>query len=222
MVEFLGRIDHQVKIRGYRIELGEIEALAAQQPACREAVVVAREDVPGRRAAGGLRRRRPGELIDQAASCATALQDAAARVHGARRTSCVLDAFPLTPNAQDRPQGAAGARESASTAAATQSFVAADDDLEATIAGDLAGGAQRCRRSASSDNFFDLGGHSLLMVQVHRRLRAAVRARPVAHRPVPLPDDPIAGRPPGRRRRHGERRGQESVERADAAARRER
>ncbi|PQJ09043.1 non-ribosomal peptide synthetase [Flavipsychrobacter stenotrophus] len=42
----LGRIDHQVKIRGHRIELGEIETIATKQPGIKQAVVVAREDVP--------------------------------------------------------------------------------------------------------------------------------------------------------------------------------
>ena len=44
-IEFLGRTDHQVKIRGFRIELGEVETILRQQPAVREAVVLAREEV---------------------------------------------------------------------------------------------------------------------------------------------------------------------------------
>ena len=46
-LNYLGRIDHQVKIRGFRIELGDIEAALYQHPSIKEAVVVAREDIPG-------------------------------------------------------------------------------------------------------------------------------------------------------------------------------
>lgn len=47
MLEYVGRIDHQVKIRGFRIELGDIESACQQLSQIQEAVVLAREDVPG-------------------------------------------------------------------------------------------------------------------------------------------------------------------------------
>src|SRR6202012_1424221 len=46
-VDYMGRNDHQVKIRGFRIELGEIEARLMNHTSVRDAVVIAREDVPG-------------------------------------------------------------------------------------------------------------------------------------------------------------------------------
>ena len=48
-IEFIGRIDHQVKIRGFRIELGEIESVLSQSNQIKQAVVLAREDIPGQK-----------------------------------------------------------------------------------------------------------------------------------------------------------------------------
>jgi natural product biosynthesis luciferase-like monooxygenase protein/amino acid adenylation domain-containing protein len=170
VVDFLGRIDHQVKIRGHRIELGEIEAVVAAQPGVREAVVVAREDSPGDKRLVAYVVAVPGELIDQVAvreALKTQLPDYMVPSH-----VMVLDALPLTPNAKiDRK--ALPAPESGTTSAAAPTFVSAESDLERTIAG-IWQEILNVPRVGVQDNFFDIGGHSLLTVRVHSRLRAAV------------------------------------------------
>ena len=166
-LEFLGRIDHQVKIRGHRIELGEIEGLLLRQPGVKEAVAIAREDAGGDKRllayvtphAGA--RPEPDALR---ASLARELPDIMVPA-----TVLVLPALPTTPNGKiDRralpePQAATSLR---AAAAAPQS------DIEKTIASiwqEVLGLPQ----VGTGDNFFDLGGHSLLVVQVQRRLREA-------------------------------------------------
>ncbi|WP_284343949.1 AMP-binding enzyme, partial [Dyella mobilis] len=93
---FLGRNDHQVKIRGFRIELGEIEARLAEYDAIRDAVVIAREDVPGdKRLVAYVTTE--GENSDLAAALRAHLS---ARLPDYMVPSAFvqLEALPLTPN----------------------------------------------------------------------------------------------------------------------------
>ena len=95
-IEHLGRLDYQVKLRGFRIELGEIEALLAQHPAVRQAVVVAREDVPGDKrlvAYVALREKQTATVGDLQSHVMKQLP-----TYMVPSAFVLLEAFPLTPN----------------------------------------------------------------------------------------------------------------------------
>jgi amino acid adenylation domain-containing protein len=164
-LEFLGRADHQVKIRGFRIELGEVEAVLLRHPGVAEAVVVAREDRPGDRYLTAYLRpvAAPPDAADLRAFLKDRLPD-----HMVPSSFNVLLAFPLTPNGKvDRRRlpEADGRR-----AIVRPPFLPPGSDIERTIATvwrDLL----RVDEVGLDDNFFDLGGHSLLLVQVQVRLR---------------------------------------------------
>ncbi|MDB5883556.1 MAG: MelG protein (non-ribosomal peptide synthetase)-like protein [Ramlibacter sp.] len=165
-LEFLGRIDHQVKIRGHRIELGEIESALARQAGVRQAVVVAREDASGDKRLAAYVTAHTGRVLDPVQLRSALAQELPEPMVPA--TVSVLPVLPLTPNGKvDRralPEPQAGLV--IKLAAAPQS------QLEKTIASiwqEVLGLPQ----VGMSDNFFDLGGHSLLVVQVQRRLREA-------------------------------------------------
>ncbi len=159
-IEFLGRVDHQVKVRGFRIEPGEVEAALEAHPDVGKAVVVARHD-------DGLRRL-VGYVTGSGPDPATLRTFLAGRLPGYMVPAAVvvLDTFPLTPNGKvnratlPAPVFEAGAGR------------AARDDREATL----------CRLFAEvlgidgvtiDDNFFDLGGDSILSIQLVSRARRA-------------------------------------------------
>src|SRR5882724_5506253 len=163
-IEFLGRNDHQVKIRGFRIELGEIEARLASFPGVREAVVLAREDLPGdKRLVAylvGLDAEAPVQALREhlGASLPEYMVPAA---------YVSLEALPLTPNGKlDRRALPAPEDE----AYASTVYEPPQGEVETTVAAiwsELLGVAQVGRRH----NFFELGGHSLLAVQLASRVR---------------------------------------------------
>ncbi len=180
-LEFLGRIDHQVKIRGHRIELGEIENALASQPGVRQAVVVARGDASGEQSLAAYVTANAGHTLDT-----DALRQALAKTLPevmVPRSVMSLASFPMMPNGKvDRralPERASAAVASPVWVQATPessaegaTYGAVDSAMEGVIAGlwqDVLGLAQVGR----TDNFFDLGGHSLLVIQVQRRLREA-------------------------------------------------
>ena len=170
-IEFLGRLDHQVKIRGFRIELGEIELVLAGFPGVREAVTIAREDVPGDKRlvayltvkegaapkdlelSGLLRAKLPDYMIPSA--------------------FVILDRFPLTPNGKvDRKALPRSEAQSSNLA----EFARPDTETQKALA-DIWCEALGIQQVGLHDNFFELGGHSLLATRVASRAIATFRVR---------------------------------------------
>src|SRR5579871_518387 len=162
-IEFLGRLDHQVKVRGFRIELGEIESVLRECPGVRDAIVLAREDVPGAKrlaaylmgspgtlSAGALREHLKGKLPEYMLPSAFVF----------------LEAFPLSPSGKvDRkalPAPEAELQEG--------TFVAPRAPIEEGVAAIWCEVLHRDQVGVH-DSFFELGGHSLLATQVIARVR---------------------------------------------------
>ncbi|KWX19449.1 hypothetical protein AFM11_35805, partial [Mycolicibacterium wolinskyi] len=166
-LEYIGRADEQVKIRGYRIELGEVRAALTQVDGVDQAIVIAREDRAGDK-------RLVGYVIGDAqpAAIRSVLVDKLPP-YMVPAAVMVLDAFPLTPNgkldtrALPAPDYVAGEEYRAPTNAV--------EDLLAGIVAQVLGVEQ----VGVDDSFFDLGGDSILSMQVVARARAVgLRLRP--------------------------------------------
>ena len=165
-IEYMGRIDHQVKIRGFRIELEEIEANLTRHPAIRENIVVAYKHQAETTLAAYLvtDQSPPPGTDDLRAYLIQHLPD-----YMVPSTFIFVARLPLTPNGKvDRK---ALPQPDISRPALTQRYAAPETEIEqiiATIWQEVLG----LDRVGRHDNFFDLGGHSLRMVQVHSRLKA--------------------------------------------------
>ncbi|MFE2671332.1 amino acid adenylation domain-containing protein, partial [Streptomyces mirabilis] len=197
-LEFLGRADRQVKVRGFRIEPGEIEAALTRDPGVREAVVVVRAEEPARgRLVGYVTpadpARGPGPARLRAALAA------ALPAHMVPSAVVVLDALPLT--AQHKIDLRAlpapgGARTEEHTEPRT-----ADERALAEIWAEVLG----VDAVGVTDDFFGLGGDSILAARTLTRIREVLgvrlsvrdvfTARTVAAL-APLAAEPSAAAPP--------------------------
>ncbi|NKI69948.1 amino acid adenylation domain-containing protein, partial [Collimonas pratensis] len=163
----LGRNDFQVKIRGFRIELGEIEARLAAHPAIREAVVIAREDSPGDKRLVAYIVLNPvlNEEIDAAAL--RSHLSASMPEYMVPAAYVTLAALPLTQNGKvDRKRLPAPEAD----AFAVSGYAAPEGATESAMAA-IWSQLLRVERIGRYDNFFSLGGHSLVAVQMISRIR---------------------------------------------------
>ncbi|MFT4539645.1 MAG: natural product biosynthesis luciferase-like monooxygenase protein [Planctomycetota bacterium] len=174
---FLGRTDHQVKIRGYRIELGEIESLLSEQAEIKQSVVIAREDQPGdQRLVAYLVPR--GTTAPSAAVLKDRLRSRLPE-YMIPAHIVVLEALPLTPNGKIDRNAFPSPEEVIDTSSAE--YVAPENEFGtvlATLWQEVLGREQ----VGIDDNFFDIGGHSLLVVQLHRQLAEMIE------KPISLTD----------------------------------
>jgi non-ribosomal peptide synthase protein (TIGR01720 family) len=166
-LEFVGRTDDQVKIRGFRIEPGEIENVIARRPEIAQAAVVVREDAPGVRRLVGYVVPEAGVVPD-----VTALRAFVASVlpeYMVPTAFLVLDRMPLNPNGKvdRRALPAPEPRQSAGT-----HYVAPRTPVEQTLA-DIWADVLGVERVGVDDDFFELGGDSILSIQVVFRTRRA-------------------------------------------------
>ncbi|MCC6697285.1 MAG: amino acid adenylation domain-containing protein [Candidatus Hydrogenedentes bacterium] len=168
-IEFLGRADHQVKVRGFRIELGEIESLMQQHPDLADSVVVAREDVPeDHRLVAYVVPRRNGKSFNGELKAYLRQFLPEYMVPSA---IVVMDALPLSPNGKvDRRALPQPDRTSRDVVGAVQT---ARDALELELT-HIWEHVLDVHPISVTDNFFDLGGHSLsavtLMDEIQGRL----------------------------------------------------
>ncbi|WP_082111155.1 non-ribosomal peptide synthetase [Photorhabdus thracensis] len=161
---FAGRNDQQVKIRGFRIEPGEIEARLTEHPAVSEALVLARDAGQDKRlVAYVVAEPNNGLVADLREYLSAILPDYMVPAAFVR-----LDTFPLTPNGKlDRRALPVPGEE----AFARQVYAAPQGEMEITLAAiwrELLG----VERISRYDNFFALGGHSLLVVRMMNRIAA--------------------------------------------------
>ncbi len=170
-IDFLGRADYQIKLRGHRIEPGEIEALLEKCPGVRQAVVVLREDREGdKRLVAYL----VAEATDPAAAAALrAALDAKLPDYMVPSAFVFLDAMPLTGNGKIDRKALLKLPPPNLASSATVPAAESANEMERLVAR-VWQQALGIPSVGLTDNFFDLGAHSLTVAEAHAKLQEAL------------------------------------------------
>ncbi|KMJ45340.1 hypothetical protein AB204_09455 [Xenorhabdus khoisanae] len=166
-IEYIGRNDHQVKIRGFRIELGEIETSLETHPSVQQAAVIAYEGIGGDKRLVAYVVLVQGNKSDQTAGMLRQHLLSALPEYMVPAAFVVMTHFPLTPNGKlDRK----ALPEPDSTAYQRQDYQSPQGEAESLLA-EMWSQLLGIKNISRFDNFFTLGGHSLLIVQLMGLLR---------------------------------------------------
>lgn len=174
-LKFIGRVDDQVKVRGYRIELGEIVSVLREVAGVRDALVMVR----------GEDKEQPRLIAYAVREAGAALSIAELQQHLRKQLPdymvpsgfVILDQIPLTVSGKVDRQALPDVDHEHSDLAAN--YVGPRSETESVIT-QIWQQVLDVKKLGIHDNFFDLGGHSLLMVQVYNKLREAF------HKDVPM------------------------------------
>lgn len=163
-IDFLGRNDYQVKIRGFRVETGEIETLLGQHPNIREAVVLAQDQGTGKRLVAYIV---PGNAELRIDSLRAWLEDKLPD-YMVPTSFVYLEVLPLTPNGKVNRNALPmpAAENLARSTPYTPPSIPAETQLAAIWQGVL-----RVEQIGIQDNFFEIGGDSILAIQIISRAR---------------------------------------------------
>lgn len=160
---FIGRIDHQVKLRGFRIELGEVEAALRDRPGVSDAAVVLREDTPG-----------DARLVGYVTGDESLDVPALRRSVGQRLPAYMVP--PVIVRLAEMPRSPNGKLDRSALATPTllahssSSHVPPGTPVERAL-GQMWADVLGVERIGRHDDFFGLGGHSLLIVQLAARVQ---------------------------------------------------
>jgi amino acid adenylation domain-containing protein len=168
LIEFVGRVDHQVKIRGFRIELGEIETVIALHPAVFQTVVLVREDTPGVKRLVAYVVPRPDQDTSQFATQLRSLLKERLPDYMIPAAIVLLETFPL--NASGKVDRHALPAPDFTGQEHQENFVAPRTPLEEDVARTWTQ-VLGLKQISIHDDFFALGGDSLLGMQVLSRLQ---------------------------------------------------
>ncbi|MEM6755196.1 MAG: phosphopantetheine-binding protein [Cyanobacteria bacterium P01_C01_bin.38] len=163
IIEFLGRADYQVKIRGYRIELGEIETVLNNHPAISHAIVQPWEDnISDKKLVAYLVAKTDARSLNPADLKAYASEKLP--LYMVPSSWMYLDTMPLTPNNKVDRRALPKPTNNSINYIAPRNFIE-----EALI--EIWQPLIKVEKIGVKDNFFDLGGHSLIAAQIHTQMR---------------------------------------------------